>query len=152
MRLFVPKNNERMLTKERKKKNDQEGGPQTISPPPAAIEISTPGEIIVTSPNPPLFPHHGFCLGVDVKPSPLLSWGTHPSPPWGSCSRSSLTPAHEVRFAPLPRTCFAARLAFCAVGRLLASFMVGDTASGLSVEVRLRFCWACTSDGESFSY
>ena len=57
------------------------------------------------------------------------------SPPWGSCSRSSLTPAHEVRFSPLPRTCFAPRLAFCAVGKLLASFTVGDMASGLVVEV-----------------
>jgi len=24
------------------------------------------------SPHPPLFPHHGYCLGVDVKPSTLL--------------------------------------------------------------------------------
>jgi len=64
---------------------------RTISPPPPAIEISTPREIIVTILHPPLFPHHGFCLGVDVKPSSLLSWGTHASPPWGSRSRSSLT-------------------------------------------------------------
>jgi len=42
-------------------------------------------------------------------------------------------------------------LAFCTVGKLLASFTVGDMASGLSVEVRLRFGWACTSDGESFA-
>jgi len=129
--------------------SDQGVGPRTIPPPPPAIEISTPREIIVTFPHPPLFPHHGYCLEVDVKPSSLLSWGTHASPPWGSCSRSSLTPAHEVRFSPLPRTCFAPRLAFCTLGKLLASFTVGDMASGLSVEVRLRFCWACTSDGES---
>jgi len=140
-----------MITKKkRKKKNDQGIGPRTISPPPPAIEISTPREIIVTFPHPPLFPHHGYCLGVDVKPSALLSWGAHASPPWGSRSCSSLTPAHEVQFSPLPSTCFAPRLAFCMVGKLLASFTVGDTASGLSVEVRLRFCWACTSDGESF--
>jgi len=130
--------------------SDQEIGPRIISPPPPAIEISTPREIIVAFPHPPLFHHHGFSLGVDVKPSTLLSWDTLASSPWGSCSRSSLTPAHEVRFSPLPRTCFAPRLAFCTVGKLLASFTVGDMASGLSVEVRLRFCWACTSDGESF--
>jgi len=59
----------------------------------------------------------------------------HASPPWGSCSRSSLTPAHEVRFSPLPSTCFAPYLAFCTVGNLLASFTVGDMASRLSVEV-----------------
>jgi len=69
--------------------SDQEIGPRTISPPPPAIEISTPREIIVTFPHPPLFPHHGYCRGVDVKPSSLLSWGTHAPPPWGSCSRSS---------------------------------------------------------------
>jgi len=145
MRLFVPKNNERMITKKKKKEKRPRDRPRTMSPPPPAIEISTPREIIVTFPHPDLFPHHGYCLGVDVKPSSLLSWGTHASPPWGSCSRSSLTPAHEVRFSPLPRTCFAPNLAFCTVGKLLASFTVGDMASGLSVEVRLRFCWACTS-------
>jgi len=58
-----------------------------------------------------------------------------PPLPWGSCSRSSLTPAHEDRLSPPPRTCFAPRLAFCALGKLLASFTVGDRASGLSVEV-----------------
>jgi len=43
---------------------------------------------------------------------PLLSlWGL-PPPPRGSCSCSSLTPAHEVRFSPLPRTSFAPRLGF----------------------------------------
>jgi len=61
-----------------------------------------------------------------------------------------LVPVLRVRFSPLPRFCFAPRLAFCTVGKLLASFTVGDMASGLSVEVRLRFCWACTSDGEGF--
>jgi len=148
MRLFVPKNNERMITK--KKKKEPSDRKRTISPLPPAIEISTPREIIVTFPHPPLFPHHGYCLGVDVKPSSLLSWGTHASPPWGSRSCSSLTHAHEVPFSSSPRTCFAPRLAFCTVGKLLASFTVGDMASGLWVEVRLRFCWACTSDGESF--
>jgi len=130
--------------------SDQEKGPRTISPPPSAIEISIPREIIVTCRHSPLFFHDGYCLGVDVKPSSLHSWGTHASPPWGSYSRSSLTPAHEVRFSPIPCTCFAPRLAFCTVGKLLASFMVGYMACGLSVEVRLLFCWACTSDGESF--
>jgi len=46
--------------------------PQTISPTPPAIEISTPREIIVTSPHPPLFSHDGYCLEIDVKPSSLL--------------------------------------------------------------------------------
>jgi len=50
-----------------------------ISPPPPAIEISTPQEIIVTFPHPPLFSHDGYCLGVDVKPSLLHLWG--PAPP-----------------------------------------------------------------------
>jgi len=143
-----------MITKEKegeeKKKRRLRDRTRIICPLPSAIEISTPREIIVTLPHPPPFPHHGYCLGVDFKPSSLLSWGTHASPPWGSCSRSSLTPAHEVQFSPLPRTCFAPRLAFGRVGKLLASFTVGDMASRLSVEVRLRFCWACTSDGESF--
>ena len=130
--------------------SNQEVGPRTIATTPPAIEISTPREIIVTFPHPPLLPHDGFCLGVEVKPSSLLSWGTHASPPWGSCSCSSLTPAHDVRFSPFRRTCFAPRLAFCTVGKLLASVTVGDMASGLTVKVRLRFCWACTSDGESF--
>jgi len=46
-----------------------------MSPPPLAIEISTPREIIVTFPHPPLFCHDGYCLGVDVKPSTLLPCG-----------------------------------------------------------------------------
>jgi len=50
-----------------------------ISPPPPAIEISTPREIIVTFPHPPLFTHDGYGLGVDLKPSLLHLWG--PSPP-----------------------------------------------------------------------
>ena len=92
-----------------------------MSPPPPVIEISTPREIIVTFPHPPLFSHDGYCLGVDVKPC--------------SCSRSSLTLAHEVRFSPLPRRCFAPRLAFCIVRKLVALFTVRDMVSGLSVEV-----------------
>jgi len=90
-----------MITKKERKKKDQEIGPRTSSPPPPAIEISRPREIIVSFPHPPLFSHHGYCLEVDVKPSTLLCSGTLASPPWGSCSRSSLTPAHEVRFSPL---------------------------------------------------
>ena len=152
MRLYEPKNNERMITKKEKKekKKRPRDRPRTISPPPPAIEISTPREIIVTFPHPPLFPHHGYCLGDDVKPSTLLPCSTHASPPWGSCSHSSLTPAHGVRFSPLPRICFVPRLAVGTVGKLLASFTVGGMASGLSVKVRLWFCWACASDGESF--
>jgi len=99
--------------------------PRTIATTAPAIEISTPREIIQTFPHSPLFSHDGCCLGVDVKPSLLLSCGLVASPPWGSRSRSSLTPAHGVRFSPLPGTCFAPRLAFCKVGKLLASFTVG---------------------------
>ena len=148
MRLFVPKNNERMITKKKKKeKKRPRDGPRTISPPPPAIEISTLREIIVTFPHAPLFPHDGYCLGVDVKPSTLLSWGTPASPPWGSCSRSSLTPAHDVLFSPLPRTSFAPRLGFCTVGKLLATLTVGITVSD-SRSKKAPACWACTSDGE----
>jgi len=57
----------------KKEKTEQEITPRTISPPPLAIEISTPWEIIVTFPHTPLFHHHGYCQGVDVKPSSLLS-------------------------------------------------------------------------------
>jgi len=140
MRLFLPRNNQRMITKTKRKKPPRDRT-RTISPPPPPIEFSTPREIIVTFPHPPLFPHNGYCLGVDVKPSSLLSWGTPGSPSWGSCSRSLLTPAHEVRFSPLPRTCFASRLAFCMVGKLLASFTGADRASGLSVDI------GCSSAG-----
>ena len=115
--------------------SDQEIGPRTIATTPPAIEISTPREIIASFPHPPLFPHDGYCLGVEVKPSSLLSWGTSASPPWGSCSCSSLTPAHEVRVSPLPRTCFAPRLAFCTVGKLLASFTVRKLLASFTVGV-----------------
>jgi len=37
--------------------------------------------------------------------------------------------SHDVQFAPLPHTCFAPRLVFCTVGKLLPSFMVGVTLS-----------------------
>jgi len=61
-----------MITKkEKKKKKDQEIGPQTISSLPPPIEISTPRKIIVTFPHPPLFSHDGYCLGVHIKPSTL---------------------------------------------------------------------------------
>ena len=53
------------------------------------------------------------------------------SPPGGSRSCSSLTPAHEVRFSPLPRTCFAPRLALCTVGKLLAWFTVASRCRSL---------------------
>jgi len=56
-----------------KKRNRPRDRTRTISPPPPAIQISTPREMIVTFPHPPLFPHHGYSLGVDVKPSTLLS-------------------------------------------------------------------------------
>jgi len=88
--------------------------------------------------------------GLTLSHLPSSPGARRPPLLWGSCSCFSFTPAHEVRFSPLPRTWCAPRLAFCAVGKLLASFTVGDMASGLSVQVRLRFCWACTSDRQSF--
>jgi len=124
-----------MITKKKREKKPPRDRTRTISPPPPAIEISTQREIIVTFPHPLLFFHDGYCLGVDVKPSSLLSCGTHASPSWGYCSCSSLTPAQEVRFRPLGRTCFAPRLAFCPVGKLLASSTVGDIVAGLPVNV-----------------
>ena len=53
----------------------------TISPPPPAIEISIPREIIVTFPHRPLFSYDGYCLGVEVKRSLLLLWGLEPPLP-----------------------------------------------------------------------
>jgi len=38
-----------------------------MSPPPLAIEISTPREIIITFLHPSLLFHDGYCLGVDIK-------------------------------------------------------------------------------------
>jgi len=98
--------------------------------------MSTPREIIVTSPHPPLFSHDGYCLGVDIKPSSLLLLGLSAPTHWGSHSSSSLTPPHEVRFSPLPRTCSTPRLSFCTDRKLLTSFTVG-VGVGLSVEVGL---------------
>jgi len=65
---------ERKKEKKRKKKA-REISPQTIPPPPLAIEISTPREISVTSPDAPLFSHNGYSLGVDIKPASLLLFG-----------------------------------------------------------------------------
>ena len=112
MRLFVPKNNERMITKkEKKKKKGHLMQAQTIATTAPAIEISTQQEIIVTFAHLPPCSHDGYCLRVDVKPSTLKLWGLSAPASWGrSCS--SLTPTHQVRFSPLPRTCFAPRLAF----------------------------------------
>jgi len=149
MRLFVPKNNERLITKKKEKeKNDQGIGTRTIATTSPGIEISTPREIIAPFPHPPLFSHDGYCLGVDVKPFSLLSCCLTPSPPGGARSRSSLTPAHEVRFSPLPRTCFASRFAVCTVGKLLASCTVGVTVPDSRAKCSST-CRACTSDGES---
>jgi len=78
MRLFVPRNNERMITEKKGKKGKKKDlgeRTRTILPPPPAIEISTPREIIATSPHSPFFSHDGYCLGIDVKPSSLLLYG-----------------------------------------------------------------------------
>jgi len=85
---------------------------QTIATTAPAIEISTQQEIIVTFAHRPPCSHDGYCLRVDIKPSTLKLWGLSAPSSWGSRSCSSLTPTHQVRFSPLPRTCFAPRLAF----------------------------------------
>ena len=130
MRVLVPYQvihdlKEKEKEQQKRKKNRPRDRTQTISPLPPAIEISTPGEIITTSPHPPLLSHDSYCLGVDVKPSslpswgplasppgalwpPLLgpfglpSWGPLASPPCGSCSRSSLTRSMMFCFPPYP--------------------------------------------------
>ena len=81
-----------------------------------------------------------------LAPSLLLLRGLWAPPPRGSRSCSSFTPAHEAQLSPLPRTCFAPHLAFCMVGKLLASFKVSVMASGLLVVVPFGFvgwyiCW-----------
>jgi len=75
---------------------------------------------------------------------PLLSlWGL-PPPPRGSCSCSWLTPAHEVRFSPLPRTSFAPRLGFCTVGILSSSLTVGAELFKPSAKYHsFSVMWSC---------
>jgi len=75
---------------------------------------------------------------------PLLSlWGL-PPPPWGSCSCSSLPPAHEVQFSPLPRTSFAPRLGFCTVGILSSSLTVGaELSKPFAKYLSVSIMWSC---------
>ena len=87
--------------------------------------------------HPPLLSHDGYCLGVDVKPSLLLSCRLTASPPWGSHSRSSLTPAHEVWFSTLPRILLCTSLSILR-GWKASRFVRGRRhGAGLSVEVGL---------------
>ena len=66
--------------------------------------------------------------GSDAFPTHLSSRAL-PLPPQGSCSCSSLTPAHEVQFSPLPRTSFASHLGSCIVGIPFPSLTVGTEFS-----------------------
>ena len=59
---------------------------------------SSPSTASSGSPTMALAP--AFCLGVLCYRSPSSLLWLWPTPPGGSCSRSSLTPAHEVRFSP----------------------------------------------------
>jgi len=118
----------------REKKKRPRDTRRTLSPPPPATEISTPREMIATFPHLPLFSHDGYCLGVDVKPSTLLFWGPLASPPWGSCSCSSLTHSGS---SVLPLTL---QLVFTWLsilrGRKVSRFVHGPRYGvGLSVEV-----------------
>jgi len=75
---------------------------------------------------------------------PLLSlWGL-PPPPRGSRSCSSLTPAHEVRFSPLPRTSSAPRLGFSMVGILSSSLTVGaELSNPFAQYLSVSIMWSC---------
>jgi len=76
--------------------------------------------------------------------SPLLSlWGL-PPPPRGSCSCSSLTPAHEVRFSPLTLHFLCTWLRFCTVGVSLSSFTVGaELSKPFGKNLSLSAMWSC---------
>jgi len=74
-------------------------------------------------------PSPRWVLPRGVTLSPLLSLGDQPPPPGGSCSCSSLTPAHEVRFSPLTVHFLCTSLRFCTVGISLTLFTVGDELS-----------------------
>jgi len=76
--------------------------------------------------------------------SPLLSFWGLPPPPRGTCSRPSLTPAHEVLFSSLTPHFICTSLRFCMVSISLSSFTVGAELSKpfakyLSVSAR----WSC---------
>ena len=94
-----------------KAKINWHGATRTISPTPPAIEISTPRKSS-WDPPPAHSPPPWWLLprGAMLQP-PLSLWGL-PPPPRGSCSFSSLTPAHQVQFSPLPSTSFTPRVGF----------------------------------------
>jgi len=75
---------------------------------------------------------------------PLLSlWGL-PPPLRGSCSCSSLTPAHEVQFSHLPSTSFAPRLGFCTVGISPPSLTVGaELSKPFAKYLSVSVMWSC---------
>jgi len=79
-----------------------------------------------------------------VTLSPLLSlWGLL-SPPGGSCSCSSLTPAHEARFSPLIPHFLCTSLRFCMVGISLSSFTVGAELSPTFAKyLSVTATWCC---------
>jgi len=76
--------------------------------------------------------------------SPLLSlWGLH-SPPRGSCSCSSLTPAHEVRFSPITPHFLCTSLMFFRVGISLSLFTVGaELSKPFAKYLSASTTWSC---------
>jgi len=77
-------------------------------------------------------------------PSPLLYFWGLPPPPRGSCSRSSLTPAHEVPFWPLALPFLCTLLRFCPVSISLSSFMVGaELSKPFAKYFSVSATWSC---------
>jgi len=113
---------------------------RTISPTPPAIEISTPGKSSWDPPPAPLLPLNGLCLGERCH-NPSSASGVSPPPLRGSRSCSSLTPAHDVWFSPLPSTSFALRLGFArSAFRSLRSRSAVSFPSPLRSTFRSRLC------------
>jgi len=76
--------------------------------------------------------------------SPLLSFCGLALPPRGSCSCSSLTPAHEVRFSPLTPHFLYTSLRFCTVGISLSWFTVSAELSMLFAKyLSVSATWSC---------
>jgi len=76
--------------------------------------------------------------------SPLLSLRGLPPPLRGSCSCSSLTPAHEVGFSPLTPHFLCTSLRFCMVGISLSSFTVGtELSKPVAKYLSILATWSC---------
>jgi len=78
-----------------------------------------------------------------MLPPLLFLWGL-PPPFRGSCSCSSLTPAHEVRFSPLTPHFLSISLRFCTVGISLSSFTVGaELSKPFGKYLSVSATWSC---------